>query len=74
MKSSNPYTNLPPHHFWKSGVVDADPAKLQSLYRKKFSIYPTDTIAAAGSCFAQRISHHLKLHNYRVAAYAPTPC
>lgn len=70
---SNPYTNLPASAYWKTAVAECDPAQLAGIYTKKFDIQADDIIATAGSCFAQRISHHLRRENYCVADYEPLP-
>ena len=73
MTVNNPYSDLAPSAYWKTGVTESNPARLEGLYKKKFSLQTTDKVAAAGSCFAQKISQHLKLHGYQVADYEPRP-
>jgi len=73
MSHNNPYTSLPQTAFWKTGVNECDPSNMLGLYRKKFNIQPDDIVATAGSCFAQRISQHMKKHQYRVADFEPRP-
>jgi hypothetical protein len=69
----NPYEILPSVSFWKSGVVTANPYRMNGIYRKKFEINPTVRIATAGSCFAQHISRHLRKNGYRVLDVEPAP-
>lgn len=69
----NPYETLPSAAFWKSGVVSANPYRMDGIYRKKFEIDRTARIATAGSCFAQHISRHLKKNGYRVLDVEPAP-
>ena len=54
---SNPYAGLGPGHFWKTavaqaGLADAGPVRARSA--KRFRMDPTDRLATAGSCFAQK--------------------
>lgn len=69
----NPYSDLPPTAFWRSGVAEEDPFDISNLYAKKFEIGPKARIAAAGSCFAQRVSQFLKRSGYRVIDAEPAP-
>ena len=69
----SPYENLPRAAFWKTGVADQDPGAIVELYRKKFSISRTSLIAAAGSCFAQHITRHLRARHYNVMDVEPAP-
>lgn len=73
MEPSNPYIDLGPHAFWRSGVSEASPFGLTSLYSKKFKILPADRIATAGSCFAQHISRHMRKFGYNVLDVEPAP-
>lgn len=61
-----PYSNLPPSRYWRSGVAEADPARLEDLYAKKFEIGPDDVIATAGSCFAQHVARHMRARNFKI--------
>jgi len=70
---TNPYSNLPPERFWKSGVSEQHPCSIEGLYRKKFSIGRGTAIATAGSCFAQHIGTHLRRQGYRVLDVEPAP-
>jgi len=65
MSTNNPYTNLPKNTFWRTGVANAAPDHLDGVYTKKWDISPEDTIASAGSCFAQHITRNLKARNFR---------
>ena len=71
--TSDPYSNLPPYSFWKTGVVQENPYLIQNIYSKKFEISSTDKIATAGSCFAQHISRYLKKNGYGVLDAEPAP-
>jgi hypothetical protein len=57
---THPYRGLPPDQFWSTGVVEA----LDPVRGMKFTIAPTDPVAAAGSCFAQHIARFLKESGY----------
>jgi hypothetical protein len=70
---SNPYKNLPPSAFWKTGVAQENPYSIEGVYKKKFSIPATAKIATAGSCFAQHISRHLKKNGYNILDLEPAP-
>lgn len=71
--TSNPYSNLPSSSFWKTGVAQENPFKINNIYAKKFAISSTDKIATAGSCFAQHISRYLKKNGYGVLDAEPAP-
>ena len=71
--SVSPYANLPSCAYWKTGVEACDPAQPADLYKKKFSIQPTDRIATAGSCFAQHIARHMIAHGFSVLDTEPPP-
>lgn len=69
----NPYQGLPASAFWKTGVTQSSPFKVEAIYKKKFSILPEEKIATAGSCFAQHISFRLKSNGYNVIDMEPPP-
>lgn len=69
----SPYRNLASHAFWKTGVQGLDPKDFPALYKKKFSITPTDRIATAGSCFAQHIARVLRGKGYPLVDAEPAP-
>ncbi len=71
MKS--PYTGLPPHAFWRTGVSEQNPLTITDLYRRKFEIGLADKIVTAGSCFAQSIAKHFTAHGYSVINAEPAP-
>jgi len=71
--SENPYKDLPPHHFWQSGVALCSPFNMKNIYIKKWGLDPAWNIATAGSCFAQHISRHLKVHGCNVLDMEPPP-
>ncbi len=69
----HPYTNLPPSSFWRTAVSERDFLALDSVYRKKFEISPTDRIVSAGSCFAQHISRKLAASGFAYRDYELAP-
>lgn len=69
----NPYSNLPPHHFWRTGVAERYALALEDVYRKKFSITSTDRIATCGSCFAQHVGRRLRRSGYSLLDVEPAP-
>lgn len=62
----NPYKNLDPNAFWKSGVTQENPYAIKNIYKKKFPIQPNTQIATAGSCFGQHVGNHLRNTGYRL--------
>ncbi|KIC17308.1 GSCFA domain-containing protein [Leisingera sp. ANG-Vp] len=71
--SSSPYENVPVHGFWRSGVAEQNPLEFKGLYKRKFRIRRSQTIATAGSCFAQHIARHLRARKFNVPDYEPAP-
>jgi hypothetical protein len=69
----SPYESLPASAFWRSGVAQSDPNRMEGLYKKKFDIARTDRIVTAGSCFAQHISRHLRSAGFKVIDAEPPP-
>jgi hypothetical protein len=62
--SENPYSNLPPEAYWRTGVADRHPLEMSSLWKPKFPISRDAPIATAGSCFAQHISQAMQARGY----------
>ncbi|HWA91342.1 MAG TPA: GSCFA domain-containing protein [Rhizomicrobium sp.] len=71
MKS--PYEELSAKHFWRTGVSESHPLTVTDLYRKKFTIRPTDGIGAGGSCFAQHVTEYLRKNGFSVMNAEPAP-
>ena len=69
--NAHPYTDLPPHRFWKSGVADHTPRTIENLYERKFEIAKTDRVATAGSCFAQHVARHMKARGFSILDVEP---
>lgn len=57
---SHPYSKLPDRNFWKHTVATRSWTELFREERGRFSISPSERVATAGSCFAQRISRLLR--------------
>jgi hypothetical protein len=62
--STHPYRGLPAHQFWSTGIAAVPAEALDPVAEAKFTLAPTDAVAAAGSCFAQHIARHLKGAGY----------
>ena len=50
--SSNPYSDLPDHRFWRKAVAGLPPFAIDPIVDLPFRIAPTDKVATGGSCFA----------------------
>lgn len=72
-KARSPYRGRPAKTFWKSGVSDDQGVGLEGLHEKKFPVGESDSIAAAGSCFAQHIARNLRLNGFKVVDTEPAP-
>lgn len=70
---TNPYSDLPPSAFWKTGVAQENPYSINGLYKKKFDIKDDTLIATAGSCFAQHISRYLVNNGFKLLNLEPPP-
>lgn len=55
----NPYTDLPPAAYWRSGVADAGIFGLRDLWQSRWTLPRDARFATFGSCFAQHISRAL---------------
>ena len=71
--SRHPYAGLPDERFWNRAVAGRTREDLTLLYKKRFSIGPTQRIASAGSCFAQHITTHMRDRGYRILDMEPPP-
>ena len=56
----NPYARKPPEAFWKPGIAERAPNDIAPIPAKRFRLTTQDSIATAGSCFAQNVARHLK--------------
>lgn len=69
----HPYVDLPLNAYWRSGVAETSPFKLEGIYKKKFDISKSARIATAGSCFAQHVGRALKQRGFNVLDFEPPP-
>jgi hypothetical protein len=69
----NTYHHLSPSAFGKTGLRNADPYRLDSIYVQKFTIGQETKIASAGSCFLQYIHRQLKESDFDVLDYDLPP-
>ena len=65
----HPYKTLPTRNFWKKAVAPVPWHQVFDAERGKFRIGPADLVSTAGSCFAQRISRHLKAKGFAYAEF-----
>lgn len=69
----NPYESLPAEAFWRSAIAERNPLALKNIWKPKFSIQRRDTIATAGSCFAQHIGKALSERGFNWLDAEPGP-
>ncbi|ACL60330.1 GSCFA domain-containing protein [Methylobacterium nodulans] len=69
----NPYADLPDERFWRRAVAGVPPFALDPRPAAPFPIAPTDRVATAGSCFAQRVAQALRDagYHYYITEAAP---
>jgi len=72
-ENGSPYADLPRTAFWRGGVAEASPLSPDGIYRRKWPIAPGWRIGAAGSCFAQHVTRHLRRHGHTVLDEEPPP-
>ena len=60
----HPYSDLPPHQFWRHAVAGVEPFLLDPVVSTRFRIAPVDRVATAGSCFAQHIARQLSASGF----------
>ncbi len=70
---THPYSDLPAHAFWKTGVADRAGRPFERLWTPRFSLDERTRFATAGSCFAQRISRWLRSNGYAWVDAEPAP-
>lgn len=68
----HPYQEQPEKAFWKKTVSGEYPLDIANWYSKKFSI-SSQSIATAGSCFAQHIGKQLKDNGFDFVDVEPAP-
>lgn len=62
---THPYQQLPDYAFWKQAISDLPCADVDPVINPPFTIRSHDSIATAGSCFAQHISKHLRAQGFQ---------
>ncbi|PPD40156.1 MAG: hypothetical protein CTY16_18165 [Methylobacter sp.] len=68
----HPYKEQPDKAFWKKAVSDQYPLDIHDWYTKRFSL-SNNTIATAGSCFAQHIGKQLRDKGFKFMDVEPAP-
>ena len=71
--AKSPYDGLEPRAYWRSGVVDRKPTRLEGLYDPRFLIAPDTRVMTAGSCFAQHVHRAMTEAGYDVVDEEPAP-
>jgi hypothetical protein len=59
---TNPYAAKAPQAFWKLAIAARAAEDVDPIAAKRFHLTPDDAVATAGSCFAQNVAKHLKMH------------
>ena len=67
-----PYSDLPPHAFWKL-CRDAGDFRVGEIYEPKFALEPGMKLATAGSCFAQNIGRYIRASDLELVDVEPAP-
>ncbi|MEM9223641.1 MAG: GSCFA domain-containing protein [Pseudomonadota bacterium] len=60
MTTAHPYRGIAAYRHWQRAPGADNAAELDPQPHTKFTISPQDSIATAGSCFAQHVARHLK--------------
>lgn len=67
-----PYSDLPPHAFWR--LCREDPRfRVSDIYQPKFRLAPGMKVATAGSCFAQHIGKYIRTSRLQLVDTEPAP-
>lgn len=69
----HPYEVLPETSFWRSSVAERNMLEISDLWTAKNVIAGTDTVATAGSCFAQHISRAMIKNGFNWVDAEPAP-
>ena len=70
---SHPYNDLPDRSFWRLAVGDKPSLQISDLWRPKFCVDKSTSIATLGSCFAQHVSQALIAAGYNWWNGEPAP-
>lgn len=71
--AKSPYDGLDARAYWRTGVVDRKPTRLEGLHDPRFLIAPETRIMTAGSCFAQHVHRAMTEAGYDVVDEEPAP-
>jgi hypothetical protein len=66
-----PYSDLPPHQFWKNAVASLPRRAVDPVVGTRFQLSRDTRIASAGSCFAQNISATLRRSGFNYFVTEP---
>ncbi len=69
----NPYEDLPERAFWRPAITEKHALEISSLWTPKHELLPSNTVATAGSCFAQHIGRALLNRGYNWFDAEPAP-
>ncbi len=72
-KNQNPYSDLPPTAFWRTGVAEAGLFGLKNLWSSPWELPADARFSTFGSCFAQHISRALKARRMGWVDGEPAP-
>lgn len=70
---THPYEHLSPCAFWRTGVAELSPLAIRDIWTPKYEIRADDSVATAGSCFAQHIGRALAAKGYNWFDAEPAP-
>jgi hypothetical protein len=68
---SHPYDGIADYRRWRSGMAAVPPAEFDPVVAFPFKISAQQRIAAAGSCFAQHVARHLRVHGFEFLDVEP---
>lgn len=71
--ADNPYRELPPTAFWRTGVAEAGLFGLQDLWKSPWELPADARFSTFGSCFAQHISRALVARGLNWKEAEPVP-
>lgn len=72
-EAANPYEDLPPDAFWRSGVAEPGIWGLRDLWKSKWELPADARFSTYGSCFAQHISRALVSRGFNWLNAEPAP-
>lgn len=70
--NANPYSKLPQRAFWRTAIADRNFHDLTEIW-DGMPLAKADSIATAGSCFAQHIGRHLAMRGANFMDCEPPP-